>query len=80
MADLVNIASFAQRSEALVACSLLLAEGVSALMPDFNVLTADLDPSFMQSGWRLMVREEDAALARRVLIEAKTAAALEARI
>ena len=40
-------------------------------MPDFNVLMADFDPSFMQSGWRLMVVEDDAAKAADILREAQ---------
>lgn len=67
MADLVVIARFSSRPEAVVAQSLLRSEGVETLMPDFNVLMADFDPSMMESGWRLMAREEDAELARDIL-------------
>lgn len=74
MADLVVIARFASRPEAVVAQSLLRSEGVETLMPDFNVLMADFDPSMMESGWRLMAREEEAQLAREILRDAQLAA------
>jgi hypothetical protein len=71
MADLVTIARFSSRPEAVVAQSLLRSEGIETLMPDFNVLMADFDPSMMESGWRLMVREEDAHEARAILRDAQ---------
>jgi hypothetical protein len=71
MADLVVIARFSSRPEALIAQSLLRSEGVEVFMPDFNVLMADFDPSFMASGWRLMVTEHDAAKAVDILREAQ---------
>lgn len=71
MADLVIVARFSSRPEAVVAQSLLRSEGIDALMPDFNVLMADFDPSMMESGWRLMAREEDAEDARAILKEAQ---------
>ena len=74
MPDLVVIARFASRSECVVAQSVLRAAGVETLMPDFNVLTADFDPSMMESGWRLMVRQEDRLLAQSILEDAKDAA------
>jgi hypothetical protein len=74
MADLVVVARFSSRPEALIAQSLLHSEGVEAFMPDFNVLMAEFDPSFMQSGWRLMVTEDDATKASDILREAQSAA------
>lgn len=74
MAALVTLARFASRSECIVAQSLLRSEGIETLMPDFNVLTADFDPSMMQSGWRLMVREQDAAKAEAILQDAQIGA------
>jgi hypothetical protein len=74
MADLVVVARFSSRPEALIAQSLLRSEGVEAFMPDLNVLMADFDPSFMQSGWRLMVTENDAATAENILREAQIGA------
>jgi len=58
----------------VVAQSLLRSEGIETLMPDFNVLMADFDPSMMESGWRLMVREQDAAKAQAVLRDAQVGA------
>ncbi len=71
MSGLVVIARFASRSEALVAQSLLRAEGVETLMPEFNVLMAEMDPSMMEHGWRLMGLAEDADKARNLLFEAQ---------
>jgi hypothetical protein len=73
MADLVVVARFSSRPEALIAQSLLRSEGVEVFMPDFNVLMADFDPSFMQSGWRLMVTERDAETAMAILRDAQPA-------
>ncbi len=75
MSDLVVVARFASRSECVVAQSVLRAAGVEALMPDFNVLTSDFDPSMMESGWRLMVRQEDRVLAQSILRDAQESAA-----
>lgn len=71
MADLVIVARFSSRPEAVVAQSLLRSEGIETLMPDFNVLMADFDPSMMESGWRLMVCEDDADEAREILRDAQ---------
>jgi hypothetical protein len=73
MADLVVVARFSSRPEALIAQSLLRSEGVETFMPDFNVLMANFDPSFMQSGWRLMVTAQDAAQAVDILRDAQLA-------
>jgi len=73
--DLVVIARFASRSECVVAQSVLRAAGVETLMPDFNVLTSDFDPSMMESGWRLMVRQEDRVMAQSILKDAQDSAA-----
>jgi len=71
MSDLVTVARFASRPEAVVAQSRLRSEGIETLMPDFNVLMAEFDPSMMESGWRLMVHEEDAAEAAAILRDAQ---------
>jgi hypothetical protein len=71
MAALVIVARFVSRTEALVAQSLLRSEGVDTLMPEFNILMAELDPSMMEHGWRLMVREEDEAKALSILRDAQ---------
>ena len=75
MADLVVVARFSSRPEALIAQSLLRSEGVETFMPDFNVLMADFDPSFMSSGWRLMVTEQEAVKATDILRDAQLASA-----
>lgn len=77
MADLVIVARFSSRPECLIAQSLLQAEGIETLMPEFNVLMADYDPSMMEHGWRLLGRQEDAANIERILREAQARAADE---
>ena len=77
MASLTIFARFASRSEALVAQALLASEGVDTLMPEFNVLMAELDPSMMEHGWRLMGRSEDFFKAQAILRDAQAAAAGE---
>jgi hypothetical protein len=72
MSDLVLIASFASRPEATVAQSLLRSAGIETLMPEFNALLADYDPSMMEHGWRLLARKDDADEARGILREAQT--------
>jgi hypothetical protein len=74
VAALVTLARFASRPECIVAQSLLRSEGIETLMPDFNVLAADFDPSMMESGWRLMVREQDEAKAQAILRDAQVGA------
>ena len=75
MADLVIVARFASRPECIIAQSMLRAEGIETLMPDFNVLMADFDPSMMEHGWRLLARAEDAPRIERILRETELAAA-----
>lgn len=71
MADLVIVARFSSRPEAVVAQSLLRSEGIETLMPDFNVLMAEFDPSMMEHGWRLMAHQDDAVLAQEILRDAQ---------
>jgi hypothetical protein len=71
MADLVIVARFASRPEALIAQSLLRSEGIETLMPEFNVLLADFDPSMMEHGWRLLGRAEDAEQIAAILQDAQ---------
>ena len=71
MADLVVVARFSSRPECVVAQSLLRSEGIETLMPDFNVLMAEFDPSMMEQGWRLMAHADDAALAQDLLRDAQ---------
>jgi hypothetical protein len=71
MSTLIIIARFASRAEAMVAQSLLASEGVETLMPEFNVLMADMDPSMMEHGWRLMGSSEDVFKAQAILRDAQ---------
>ncbi len=71
MANLVIIARFVSRPEALIAQSLLASEGIETLMPEFNVLLADFDPSMMEHGWRLMGRSDDLFKAQAILRDAQ---------
>lgn len=72
MSSLVIVARFSSRSEAVVAQSVLQSAGIETLLPEFNVLMAELDPSMMEHGWRLMATEEDAQTARVILAEAQS--------
>jgi len=69
--SLVVVARFVSRSEAIVAQSLLRSEGIETLMPEFNSLMAEVDPSTMEHGWRLMVHADDEAEARAILHDAQ---------
>lgn len=71
MTSLVIIARFASRPECVIAQSLLRSEGVETLMPEFNVLMAELDPSMMEHGWRLMGRSDDVLKAQEILRDAQ---------
>lgn len=75
MTSLVIIARFASRPECVIAQSLLRSEGVETLMPEFNVLMAELDPSMMEHGWRLMGRSVDVLKAQAILRDAQADAA-----
>jgi hypothetical protein len=70
MSELVIVARFSSRPEAVVAQSVLRSAGIESLLPEFNVLMAELDPSMMEHGWRLMASAEDADDARVILAEA----------
>ena len=71
MSSLVIVARFSSRPEAVVAQSVLRSAGIETLLPEFNVLMAELDPSMMEHGWRLMAAEDDADDARSILAEAQ---------
>lgn len=71
MSDLVVIARFSAKPEAMIARSLLESEGLYAFAPDFNILGAEFDPALTSTGYRLMVREEDEAQARDILRDAQ---------
>jgi len=78
MSSLVIVARFASRPEAVIAQSLLRSEGIETLMPEFNVLMADMDPSMMEHGWRLMGLAEDAAQIEEILRDAQAGGDSEA--
>jgi Putative prokaryotic signal transducing protein len=71
MSSLVIVARFSSRPEAVVAQSVLQSAGIETLLPEFNVLMAELDPSMMEHGWRLMASEDDVETARSILAEAQ---------
>lgn len=71
MADLVTVATFVQRAEAMVARSLLHTEGMFALVPEEHVLSTMPHLIHAEGGYRLMVREQDADRAKHVLREAE---------
>jgi hypothetical protein len=71
MSDLVPVAMFAVRPEALVARSLLESEGLYAFVPDLNILGADFDPAFSAGGYRVLVRADDLEQARAILKDAQ---------
>ncbi|GIK48973.1 MAG: DUF2007 domain-containing protein [Hyphomonadaceae bacterium] len=65
----VVLAKFASLSEAMVAKSLLEAEGVGVVMPEQGLVAGQLDAGVM-GGWRLLVIEEELATAQKILIDA----------
>lgn len=76
MADLVLLASFSSRPEALIAQGLLRANGVEAFAPDAHITMAEIDPTWM-SGWRLLVDEDVLERAQAILREAEASPAGE---
>jgi len=74
MPALAVVARFSSRPEAVVAQSVLQSAGIETLLPEFNVLMADFDPSMMEHGWRLMAAAIDVEDARAVLAEAQNSA------
>ena len=73
MPDLVVVAEFIERSEAIVARAFLEAEGVRSLLPEDNVMSTMPQLIHAGGGYRLMVRAADAARAKRLLEEAQPA-------
>lgn len=62
----VVLAKFASLPEAMVAKSLLEAEGIGVVMPEAGLLAGQLDAGVM-GGWRLLVIDEEVQAAREVL-------------
>ncbi|MCR6644955.1 MAG: DUF2007 domain-containing protein [Terricaulis sp.] len=77
MADLVLLAAFSSRPEALIAQGLLRSHGIEAFSPDAHITMAEIDPTWM-SGWRLLVDEDAVERALAILREAQAEAGDEA--
>ena len=71
MAELVTVARFIDRAEAMIARSLLQSEGLSVVMPEENVLSTLPHLILGVGGYRLMVRAQNAELARVLLRDAQ---------
>jgi hypothetical protein len=67
----VLLARFASLPEAIVAKSLLEAEGIGVVMPEQGLVAGQLDAGVM-GGWRLLVSEEELRAAQEVLRGANT--------
>lgn len=66
----VVLAKFTSFPEAMVAKSLLEAEGIGVVMPENGLVAGQLDASVM-GGWRLLVIDEELEEARSILRDAK---------
>ncbi|MEQ1493312.1 MAG: DUF2007 domain-containing protein [Terricaulis sp.] len=66
----VVLAKFTSFPEAMVAKSLLEAEGVGVVMPESGLVAGQLDAGVM-GGWRLLVIDEELEMARQILKDAK---------
>ena len=66
----VVIAKFASLPEAMVAKSVLEAEGIGVVMPEQGLIAGQLDAGVM-GGWRLLVLDEELEAAKRILREAQ---------
>jgi hypothetical protein len=66
----VVLARFTSLPEAVVARSLLEAEGIGVVMPEQGLLAGQLDAGVM-GGWRLLVIDEELEEARKILLAAK---------
>lgn len=66
----VTLAKFTSFPEAMVARSLLEAEGIGVVMPEQGLVAGQLDAGVM-GGWRLLVIEEELEAARQILIDAQ---------
>lgn len=66
----VVLAKFASLPEAIVAKSLLEAEGVGVVMPEQGLVAGQLDAGVM-GGWRLLVIDDELEMARKILLDAK---------
>jgi len=65
--ELIVVRSFSQPHEAHLACSALRAAGLEATVADANIVAADWLYSNAVGGVKVLVRAEDASVAREVL-------------
>jgi hypothetical protein len=72
MAKLVTVKTFLDQPEAYIARSLLEQHGITAFLFNQNFVAVSWLSMFAVSGLRLMVVEEEAALAHAILAEAAT--------
>jgi len=72
----VTLAKFTSLPEAVVARSLLEAEGISVVMPEQGLMAGQLDAGVL-GGWRLLVVDEELEAARAILRDAQIEAQLE---
>ncbi len=66
----VVLAKFASLPEAMIAKSVLEAEGIGVVMPEQGLVAGQLDAGVM-GGWRLLVLDEELEVAKRILQEAQ---------
>lgn len=66
----VVLAKFASLPEAMIAKSVLEAEGIGVVMPEQGLVAGQLDAGVM-GGWRLLVLDEELEAAKRILREAR---------
>jgi len=66
----VVLAKFSSLPEAVIAKSVLEAEGIGVVMPEQGHVAGQLDAGVM-GGWRLLVIDEELEAARKILIDAK---------
>ncbi|MGE0830653.1 MAG: hypothetical protein AB7O04_15055 [Hyphomonadaceae bacterium] len=71
MTDLVVIAQFQDRAEALIARALLESEGLMAFVPESEALGALPNLLFGEGGYRVQVRTEDRVAALEILRDAQ---------
>jgi hypothetical protein len=65
----VTLVTFASLPEAMVAKSLLEAEGIGVVMPEQGLVAGQLDAGVM-GGWRLLVADDELEAAKQILREA----------
>lgn len=73
MTDFVTIGQFITREEAAIACGLLEAEGIAAVVPEFHQFTAMPHIGFGE-GFRLQVSADEEERAKAILSDAQLSA------